>query len=269
MTVVLEARNLQMRFGAVVAADDVNVSVREGEVIGIIGANGAGKTTFVNMVTGYLTPTSGQIFFQGRDITALIPRDVTRLGICRSFQIAQLFPEFTVLDNVLVALGIAQQQFFRPLMRPDTVAAGIQILEHFGLADEAGRMVATLPQGTRKLLDIALATVEDPKIVLLDEPTSGVGVDEKFELMKTLMGALQTQGVTVLYIEHDMELIERYAHRVIAFYDGRIIADAPPSEALSDAAVREFVVGAELHRGPKADAPIAPDPDPQLTGESC
>ena len=269
MASILEARNLQMRFGAVVAADDINVSVGEGEVIGIIGANGAGKTTFVNMVTGYLTPTSGQIFFEGRDVTSLTPRQITRLGICRSFQIAQLFPEFTVLDNVLVALGIAKRGFFRPLMRPDMVAAALRILEHYGISEHADRTVSTLPQGTRKLLDIALATVEDPKIVLLDEPTSGVGVDEKFGLMKSLMAALKAQGATVLYIEHDMELIERYAHRVIAFYDGRIIADAPPAEAFADDAVREFVVGAELHRQPQAEDPGHADGGSPASGEPC
>ena len=269
MAVILEARNLQMRFGAVVAADDINVSVGEGEVIGIIGANGAGKTTFVNMVTGYLTPTSGQIFFEGRDVTALDPRQITRLGICRSFQIAQLFPEFTVLDNVLVALGIAKRRFFRPMVRPDMVTAGLRVLEHYGLSEHAERTVSTLPQGTRKLLDIALATVEDPKIVLLDEPTSGVGVDEKFGLMKTLMSALQAQGATVLYIEHDMELIERYAHRVIAFYDGKIIADAPPAEAFADDAVREFVIGAELHRKPKTEDHGDADGEFSASSESC
>ncbi len=248
MTAVLEARELEMRFGAVVAANNVSVSVTAGEIVGLIGSNGAGKTTFVNMVTGYLTPTAGKIFFRGRDITALTPRDVTRLGICRSFQIPQLFAEFTVLDNVLVALGIGQRSFWRPLKRPEMVEKADRVLAHYGLDPHAEQKVSALPQGTRKLLDIALATVEDPEVVLLDEPTSGISVDEKLGLMEALMTALEKQGVTVLFVEHDMEVVERYAHRVIAFYDGEIIADAPPAEALADADVRQYVVGTELHR---------------------
>ena len=251
MPPVLETTSLNKSFGAVVAADDVNISVGDREVVGIIGANGAGKTTFVNMVTGYLKPDRGRIRYMGGDITLLSPREVTGLGISRSFQIPQLFAELSALDNLLVALGVtpsARQGLWRPLKRGETVDAAARILDRYGIADYRTQKAGMLPQGVRKLLDIAMATVGEPKLVLLDEPTSGISVDEKFAVMDALMAILGDQGVTVLFIEHDMEIVERYGMRVVAFYDGRIIADGVPADVLADDDVRQYIVGAELHR---------------------
>ncbi len=250
---IIETRNLHKTFGAVTAAADVNVAVPEKQVLGIIGANGAGKTTFVNMVTGYLKPSRGQIFFRGRDITALPPREVTRIGICRSFQIAQLFPELTVLENLMVALAIADSRapaFWRPLKVGARIMKAEAVLGEFGLAAQRDRATAVLPQGLRKLLDIAMAMVAEPAVLLLDEPTSGISADEKFAIMDTIMAVLKTASVTVLFVEHDMEIVERYSARVMAFYEGRVIADGPPGEVLASADVRRHVVGSELHRRP-------------------
>lgn len=249
--VVLETQGLAKHFDGVVAAHDVSVSVREGERVGIIGANGAGKTTFVNMVTGYLKPESGRITYRGDDITALQPRDITRLGIRRSFQVPQLFPGLTVLENLLVARTITLSPrlgAWRDLRTDENIAAIDDILARYSLEDYRHHVVATLAQGVRKLLDIAMTTVGDPALVLLDEPTSGISMDEKFAIMDIVMGALDTMRTTVLFIEHDMEVVERYAPRVIAFYDGRVIADAPTAEALGDPDVRQYVIGRELHR---------------------
>ncbi|HUE45858.1 MAG TPA: ABC transporter ATP-binding protein [Aestuariivirgaceae bacterium] len=249
--VVLETQALAKHFDGVVAAQDVSVSVSEGERVGIIGANGAGKTTFVNMVTGYLKPESGRISYRGDDITALQPRDITRLGIRRSFQIPQLFPGLTVLENLLVARTITLSPrlgAWRDLRTDENLAAIEDILRRYRLEDYRHHVVATLAQGVRKLLDIAMTTVGDPALVLLDEPTSGISMDEKFAIMDIVMGALDTIRTTVLFIEHDMEVVERYAPRVIAFYDGRVIADAPTAEALGDPDVRQYVIGRELHR---------------------
>jgi branched-chain amino acid transport system ATP-binding protein len=242
---------LAKHFDGVVAAQDVSVSVSEGERVGIIGANGAGKTTFVNMVTGYLKPESGRITYRGDDITALQPRDITRLGIRRSFQVPQLFPGLTVLENLLVARTITLSPrlgAWRDLRTDENLAAIEDILGRYSLEDYRHHVVATLAQGVRKLLDIAMTTVGDPALVLLDEPTSGISMDEKFAIMDIVMGALDTIRTTVLFIEHDMEVVERYAPRVIAFYDGRVIADAPTAEALGDPDVRQYVIGRELHR---------------------
>jgi branched-chain amino acid transport system ATP-binding protein len=234
-----------------VGASDISVTVNKGEVIGVIGANGAGKTTFVNLVTGYLEPSSGTIHYMGNDVTKLTPREITDLGIRRSFQIPQLFGEMTALENMLTAQSVAPKvirSFWMPLQRSDTLASARERLEHFGIADSANQQVSMLPQGVRKILDIAMATVGDPQLVMLDEPTSGVSAEEKFEVMDIVMDAFAQQEVTVMFIEHDMELVERYANRVLAFYNGMVIADADSRQALADPQVREYVVGKEIHR---------------------
>jgi branched-chain amino acid transport system ATP-binding protein len=251
MTAILETNNLSIRFGGVVGAAEISVTVNQGEIIGVIGANGAGKTTFVNLVTGYLKPSSGTIHYMGNDVTDLTPREITELGIRRSFQIPQLFGEMTALENMLTAQSVAPKvirSYWSPLWRPNTVESAMQRLELFGIADSAHRPVSMLPQGVRKILDIAMATVGEPQLMMLDEPTSGVSAEEKFGVMDILMEAFARQKVTVMFIEHDMELVERYAKRVLAFYNGQVMADADTRQALDDPQVREYVVGKELHR---------------------
>ncbi len=251
MAAILETNNLGIQFGGVVGASEISVAVDKGEVIGVIGANGAGKTTFVNLVTGYLKPSSGTIHYMGNDVTNLTPREITDLGIRRSFQIPQLFGEMTTLENMLTAQSVAPKvtrSYWRPLQRPDTMESAMERLEHFGIADSAHQQVSMLPQGVRKILDIAMATVGSPQLVMLDEPTSGVSAEEKFAVMDIVMAAFAQQEVTVMFIEHDMELVERYAKRVLAFYNGLVIADADSRQALADPLVREYVVGKEIHR---------------------
>jgi branched-chain amino acid transport system ATP-binding protein len=248
---VLEARHLNKRFGAVVAADDISITMTAGEVIGLIGANGAGKTTFVNMVTGHLKPDSGQVMFEGSDVTMLTPREMTRRGITRSFQVAQLFPELSSRDNMLIALASAEARppgLFGELRTQGQIARADALLARFGLADVVDRATVELPQGKRKLLDIALAMVGKGRVLLLDEPTSGISAEEKFPLMNLVMEAIGGADATILFVEHDMEIVEQYASRVIAFYEGRIIADGAPAAVLADAAVRRHVVGTEIHR---------------------
>lgn len=249
MSPILEVTGINKTFGAVTAAKDINVSVANDEIIGIIGANGAGKTTFVNMVTGWLEPTTGSIKFDGRDITGMAPRRITRLGISRSFQVAQVFSTATVFDNLMIALGIVETtsilSALRPLRRAGLEQRADLLLKRYRIDDYRDAVASTLPQGVRKLLDIAMAMVSEPRILLLDEPTSGISVEEKFDLMDIVMSALKEEGVTVLFVEHDMEIVERYVDRVLAFYQGEIICDAPPSEALIDPKVIEFVIGDE------------------------
>jgi branched-chain amino acid transport system ATP-binding protein len=251
---ILNARALSKSFGAVTAAAEVSAAIERDSVVGLIGTNGAGKTTFVNLVTGYLKPDAGEIHFDGRDITRLAPREITRLGISRSFQIPQLYNSLSVLDNMLVGLGILLRNaglggYFS---RSDTPVPGHgvsareaagRLLERFGLAAYRDKTAQVLPGGVRKLLDIALAMIVKPKLLLLDEPTSGVAAEEKFGIMDLIMQAVRAEGATVLFVEHDMEVVSRYAQRVLAFYDGRIIADAAPEVALADAEVRKYVVG--------------------------
>ena len=241
MSTVLEARGLNKTFGAVTAAADINVAFDQDSVVGLIGSNGAGKTTFINMVTGYLKPTSGSIHYEGREITGLTPRDITRLGICRSFQIPQLFNSLTVTENLRVGVGIAARS--TRARGGDEAAQVAALLERYRLEEYREQPAGLLPEGVRKLLDIAMAVAGRPRVLLLDEPTSGVSADEKFRLMDMVMAALKSEGVTVLFVEHDMEIVARYTQRVLAFYEGRIIADADPVRALNDESVRRYVIG--------------------------
>jgi branched-chain amino acid transport system ATP-binding protein len=243
---LLEARGLSKRFGAVVAAADLQVDLVAGERVSLVGSNGAGKTTLVNMITGYLKPDAGRILLEGRDITKLAPRAITRLGVARSFQIPQLCGDLTVLDNMLVADACHDGDglsFWKPARRAATVERAEALLERFRLHEHRERRGAELPGGLRKLLDIAMALSAGPRLLLLDEPTSGVAAEEKFPMMDTLMGGLADAAMTVLFVEHDMEIVERYASRVIAFYAGRIIADGPPGPALASDDVRRYVTG--------------------------
>lgn len=246
MATLLETRALTKSFGGVLAVGDVSVAIGEREVVGIVGSNGAGKTTFVNLVTGYLKPDRGRILYAGQDITAHPPRQVTRLGIARSFQIPQLYLSLTVLENVLIALAARQGESLRPwasLLTRAREAEGLGVLEPFGLAEHASRPVSELPEGGVKLLDVALAGALMPRVLLLDEPTSGVSSKEKFAVMDTLVRILAERGVTAIFVEHDMEVVTQYAGRILVFHEGSIIADGAPQVVLADPEVRKAVIG--------------------------
>jgi branched-chain amino acid transport system ATP-binding protein len=236
---VLVAEQLQKNFGAVTAAKDISLSFDADTVVGLIGANGAGKTTFLNMVTGYLKPDSGRIRFDGRDIVGLNPRQIARLGISRSFQIPQLFQTLCVRDNLLIAESIAAAG--------DPAAATDAVLAQFELGSYASQLAGLLPEGIRKLLDVAMALSSRSRLLLLDEPTSGVSADEKFAIMTVVMTAARAAGVTVIFVEHDMEIVARFAARVVAFYDGGIIGDGPPETVLKMPEVRRYVIGEDAH----------------------
>jgi branched-chain amino acid transport system ATP-binding protein len=242
---LLLAEHVDKRFGAVVAAADITIAIRPGERVSLIGSNGAGKTTFVNMITGYLKPDAGRITFDGRDVTPLTPHAITRLGVARSFQIPQLYGDLTVLDNILVANACHDRRlsFWQPAHDVDAIARADRLLERFRLGEHRGRRVAELPGGVRKLLDIAMALTGAPKLLLLDEPTSGVSAEEKFPMMDTIMTALGQEVMTALFVEHDMDIVTRYASRVVAFYAGRIVADDAPDAALATDDVRRYVTG--------------------------
>lgn len=239
------ARDLQKKFGAVTAAADVQISIGHGERVSLIGSNGAGKTTFVNILTGYIKPDAGEIMLNGQSIIGLAPRQIARMGVARSFQIPQLYKALSVQDNLLAALAAQQSSlsFWRSARHPKSVAQAQEILQRFDLFIHAERLVSELPGGIRKLLDIAMALTRQPTVLLLDEPTSGVSADEKFPMMDTVMRALEGSRTTVLFVEHDMEIVARYSERVIAFYSGRIIADDPPAQALAMPEVKRYVTG--------------------------
>lgn len=246
MNPVLSVRGLEKRFGAVVAADALSIDIAPGQKVSLIGANGAGKTTFVNMVTGYLKPDSGSIALDGVDIGKRSPRRVAQLGISRSFQIPQLFIDLTAAENLAVAVSGTHAQtlsLHSPAEAHGRRDKAIELLQRFGLAHLADRPIAELAGGVRKLIDIAMALVRRPKLLLLDEPTSGVSAEEKFVTMDRVIHAVAPDAATIVFVEHDMDIVSRYADRVVAFYSGRILADGNPQDVLKDPEVRRYVTG--------------------------
>lgn len=246
MTSVLEVKGLTMRFGAVAAAQGIDLTVEPATLVSVIGPNGAGKTTFLNLITGYLRPQEGTIRVLGTDIAGLHPKEVTVLGVGRSFQTPQLFVRLSVLENAMVALATAEGRsldLWSPLAGADRTARALDILKRFGLEHLAEQKASNIAEGARKLLDVALAFALHPKLLLLDEPTSGVSVEEKFGVMDTLVAALREANVTAIFVEHDMEVVRRFADRVLVLSEGRIVADGPPDMVLGDEETRRLVAG--------------------------
>jgi branched-chain amino acid transport system ATP-binding protein len=242
---VLSARGLVIRFGGVIAADGVDLDVLEGEHLAIIGPNGAGKTTFLNIATGYLRPQAGRVEFLGQDITAHSPRAITRLGIARAFQIPQLFLDHTVIENLLIAAASRARRLttlrnIRDLPERDEM---MELLDLVGARSIAEQKAIVLPEGQRKLVDIAMALALKPRLVLMDEPTSGVASAEKFAIMDVLVAALNAERVTSVFVEHDMEVVQRYAGRVAVWSSGKIQTLGAPGVVLADPAVISQVIG--------------------------
>ena len=231
-----------------VAADDLNIEVDNGELVGIVGANGSGKTTFLNLITGYLKPESGRILVMGQDTTDLAPRELAKRGVARSFQIPQLYTNMSVFEGVLLSLAATageSSNFWRPLHRDPWEPEAWEILNRFGLESYANRPVSELPEGGRKLLDIALSFALKPTLLVMDEPTSGVSIEDKFQVMDTLVGVLREGDITTIFVEHDMDVVQRYGKRVLVFDTGRVVADGEPESVLAQPEVRRAVLGHE------------------------
>ncbi len=242
---LVRTEGLRLAFGGVVAADGIDFALDEGERLAVIGANGAGKTTFINICTGFIKPDAGTIWFDGHDVTAKTPRQIVRLGLGRSFQLPQLFTEHTVRQCLeLAAVGRARKLgWFRPL---SAVVDGVEVdhaLDLVGLRERAGEPASSLPEGLRKLLDVAMALMLKPKLLIMDEPTSGVASEDKHALMATVMAALDERRVTSWFVEHDVDIVTRYATRVAAWIAGRIAADGSPADVMADATVRREILG--------------------------
>ncbi len=242
---LLSTRGLSLAFGGVVAADAIDFDLLPGECLAVVGQNGAGKTTFINICTGYLQPTAGRVYFDGVDITGQSPRAITRRGVGRSFQLPQVFTAHTVRECLMLAASAVQRR--RGLWLPlhaavdrDEVDATLALLQLEARADD---LAGALPEGQRKLLDVAMALMLRPRLMIMDEPTSGVSTDEKHELMAVLMRALRERQVTSIFVEHDIDIVRRYATRLCAWIAGRIAADGPPDEVLRDPVVIRNVIG--------------------------
>ncbi|NPD17021.1 ABC transporter ATP-binding protein [Xinfangfangia sp. D13-10-4-6] len=248
-TLLLQAEGLKLRFGGIIAADGINLSLYKGEHLAIIGPNGAGKTTFLNICTGYLKPDAGKVTLNGREITGRPPRSITRMGVARAFQIPQLFTGHTVLENMLLAASVRERHWglLRNLMRIPERAEMEHLLDMVGCADVRDRLASELPEGKRKLVDIAVALALKPEVLLMDEPTSGVATADKFGVMETLMKALREAGVSSVFVEHDMEMVGLYATRVAVWAQGIIQMTGEPKTVLNDPDVIRNVIGSGEH----------------------
>jgi branched-chain amino acid transport system ATP-binding protein len=244
-TPILAARGIEIRFGGVVAADGIDLDIYERENLAIIGPNGAGKTTFLNICTGYLQPQAGSVRFGELELLGRRPRVITRLGIARAFQIPQLFSEHTVLENLLIAAAVRERKWnpFRALSAIPQKREMMELLELVDCAGIADRPAAELAEGQRKLVDIAIALALKPKLLLLDEPTSGVASADKFRIMEILIAALRQQDVSSVFVEHDMEVVMRYASRVAVWSEGKIQMIGAPDVVMNNPDVIRTVIG--------------------------
>ena len=245
---LFETINVSKAFGAFRALSNISFRVSDGEFVSIVGPNGAGKTTLVNVVTGLLRPTAGEVRFLGRDIAGIGPVELARLGMSRAFQLVNIFPALTVRETLAVAVASRLRRVsnpFRSLNRDAVLQADTErVAEVLGLRAKLDTVASTLSQGEKKLLDIASAFALNPSVILLDEPTSGVSTGDKHAIMEVLVTAARAAGVrAIVQVEHDMDLVERYSHRIVALQGGSLLADMPPDIFFSDPAMIAAVVG--------------------------
>jgi ABC-type branched-subunit amino acid transport system ATPase component len=245
---ILETIGLEKRFGGITATHDVNLSVEKGARHALIGPNGAGKTTVINLLTGVLRPTAGRVMLDGRDITGLLPHERVRLGMARTFQINQLFLDLTPLESIgLVVserLGTGANWWRVVGTRGAVTDEIVEIVERFRLTDIMHERAATLPYGKQRLLEIALAFACRPHVLLLDEPAAGVPEAERHELLATIEAL--PADVTVLLIEHDMDLVFSFADRISVLVNGSLFVDGAPEEVARDPRVKAVYLGEEL-----------------------
>jgi branched-chain amino acid transport system ATP-binding protein len=248
MTTVLETRHVSKSYGDFHALHDVSISLNSGEILSVVGPNGAGKTTLVNLLTGLLVPTSGDVLFMGNSVADVGPVDLADRGLARAFQLIQIFPKLTVAETICVAIISQQKKRWRLLSSLHADRAIMErvreVAEIFGLGPRLDNIAGTLSQGEKKLLDVASAFALKPRVILLDEPTSGVSTAEKHGIMKTLIEAAKTAGVQgILLVEHDMDLVSAYSHRIIALSEGTVLADLPAAQFFQDPHLIETVIG--------------------------
>ena len=232
---ILSAKDVRKYFGEFCALDGVSFDIHEGEFVSVIGPNGAGKTTLINVLTGLLRPNTGTVSFKGQEITGIGPERLSKLGLARSFQLVNIFPNFTVLDFLKVAV-LSQQgkgtHFYSSLSRDREVSEKAEEVGRiFGLMDKKGVLAKNLPQGDKKLLDVASAFALRPEVILLDEPTSGVSTSDKNKIMEILISASKEIGIkSIIQVEHDMDLVFSFSDRIIALHQGKILSDSTPKE---------------------------------------
>ncbi|HEX6141914.1 MAG TPA: ABC transporter ATP-binding protein [Geminicoccaceae bacterium] len=252
---MLEVLGLTRAFGGNVAVQDVSFSVDAGELLALIGPNGAGKTTCFNCLNGQLKPDAGRIILDGRDIQGLPPRRVFRQGVGRTFQITRTFASMTVRENVQAALIASRRRTLDLLSRANDQfgAEADALLARVGIADQAGRACAVLAYGDLKRVELAVALVGEPKLLLMDEPTAGMAPRERVELMALAREIVRERNLAVLFTEHDMDVVFGHADRIMVMNRGEVVASGPPESIRRDPLVQEIYLGVETDGAASAD----------------
>jgi branched-chain amino acid transport system ATP-binding protein len=243
---MLEVRNLSKSFGGVAAIDDVTLSFPTGSLSAIIGPNGAGKSTFFNLMTGWLRPDRGQVLLHGSDIAGLPAAEIVRRGIGRAFQVASIFHSLTVEEALLAGVTAHHRRsavMSRRFPLPETRDRAYEVAALLGLADKRHMLSANLSHGDQKLLDIALAFVLEPTVLLLDEPTAGMGPDERWRMIEKVYELWERQKLTLVFIEHDMDIVFKIASTIRVLCYGRVLAEGTPDEIRANPAVIEAYLG--------------------------
>jgi branched-chain amino acid transport system ATP-binding protein len=247
---LLATTGLTKYFGDTHAVDHVDFAVAQGELLALIGSNGAGKTTLVNLISGLLRPDTGRILFQGADVTFQSVHGRIKAGIARSFQLVNLFDQLSVLDNVALVIFSREGKTrnFAYLADQDRVVRqeARDMLQQFGLEPKANMLAGGLAQGERKLLDVAVAVALRPKLLFLDEPTSGVSTREKASIMDIITAIVRSEHITAVIIEHDMDVVFKYSGRVVVMHQGTILADGAPEEIRTNDRVQTMLIGTQV-----------------------
>jgi len=244
---LLSVESVSRRFGDLVAVDKVSMAVEQGELRAVIGPNGAGKTTFFNLISGFLTPSSGRIVFDGDDITRLLPARRVWRGIARTFQITEVFPELSTRENLRIAVEVASGYRLKAWLSRDAdgeVRARVaELLEMGGIADRADRLVGELSHGDQRATEIMMAIALKPRLLLLDEPTAGMGDQETYDITQLIRKLHHDQNLTIVLIEHDMRVVFHLADRIMVLAEGTTLAEGTPQEIARNEAVQEAYLG--------------------------
>jgi branched-chain amino acid transport system ATP-binding protein len=246
---MLKIENLAKSFGGVAATNDVSVNFPKGSLSAVIGPNGAGKTTFFNLITGALKPDSGRILLDGEDIAGLSPPQIVRRGVGRAFQIARIFPTMTVRESILCAVQAHTSQhtvMSRRFPLAETEDRAAHVMDLVGLTPKAHALSRNLSHGDQKLLDIALALVLEPRVLLLDEPTAGMGPEERWAMIDTVHRMWEQERMTLIFIEHDMSIVFKIAQRITVLSYGRVLAEGTPDEIRRHPEVIKAYLGDEF-----------------------
>jgi len=248
---VLRIENLSHSYGKFKVIEDISLGIDKGELSALIGPNGAGKTTFYNAISGKFPPTRGKVFLNGEDITGLPSHRVVDKGMCRSFQITNIFSELTVIENVLTPLAIQQRKHYKlygNLFRDSQVTEKAMFtLEQVGLADRAKHVVSSLAYGDKRLVEMAIVLARNPSVVLLDEPTAGMNPEETENMINLIRQLAKNSGTTFFITEHDMKVVFSLSEKIYVLHQGLLLAQGTPEEIRSNVHVQEAYLGRKVN----------------------